>query len=146
MKEAKHFLRVTTLILYATLISLTPAIVCAADRLNPGELLRAETEQQITSANVNTGSSCKGMEISFFMMMQNDNCYGNPKHRGKGSIESSCRKMAIWCSILAMASQHGGQVHSVNQDHFYWSRMTAIWSFTNLRLFGLRTLLDNDLR
>ena len=51
MKEAKHFLKVTTLVLYATFLSLTPAIVCAADRLNPGELLRAETEQQITSAN-----------------------------------------------------------------------------------------------
>lgn len=51
MKEATHFLKVTTLVLFATLVSLTPAIVHAADRLNPGELLRAETEQQITSAN-----------------------------------------------------------------------------------------------
>ncbi|MHB8907783.1 MAG: lectin [Syntrophales bacterium] len=49
MKEAKHFLKVTTLVLYATFVSLTPAIVCAADRLNPGELLKAE--DQITSAN-----------------------------------------------------------------------------------------------
>jgi hypothetical protein len=51
MKEAKHFLKATTLVLYATFVSLNPAIVCATDRLNPGELLRAETEQQITSAN-----------------------------------------------------------------------------------------------
>ena len=51
MKEAKHFLKAATLVLYATFVSLTPAMVCAADRLNPGELLRAETEQQITSAN-----------------------------------------------------------------------------------------------
>ena len=51
MQEAKHFLKATTLVFYATFVSVTPAIVCAADRLNPGELLRAETEQQITSAN-----------------------------------------------------------------------------------------------
>jgi hypothetical protein len=51
MKEAKYFLKVTTLVLYAAFVSLTPTIVYAADRLNPGELLRAETEQQITSAN-----------------------------------------------------------------------------------------------
>ncbi len=49
MKEAKRFLKVTAVVLYAAFISLAPAIVCAADRLNPGELLR--TEQQITSAN-----------------------------------------------------------------------------------------------
>ena len=51
MKKAKHFLKVITLIVCTTFVTLTPAIVCAADRLNPGELLRAEKEQQITSAN-----------------------------------------------------------------------------------------------
>jgi len=42
MKEAKHSLKLTTLVLYAVLVILTPAIVYAGDRLNPDEMLRAE--------------------------------------------------------------------------------------------------------
>jgi hypothetical protein len=49
MKEAKHSLKVTTLFLYAVFIILTPAILYAGDRLNPGEMLRVE--EHLTSDN-----------------------------------------------------------------------------------------------
>lgn len=40
MKETKHFLQVTTLVLCATFVVVTPAIAYAGDTLNPGEMLR----------------------------------------------------------------------------------------------------------
>jgi hypothetical protein len=49
MKEAKHSLKVTTLVLYAVFVILTPAIVYAGDRLNPGEMLSAG--EYLTSGN-----------------------------------------------------------------------------------------------
>ena len=49
MKEAKHSLKLTTLVLYAVFVILTPAIVYADDRLNPGEMLREE--EHLTSVN-----------------------------------------------------------------------------------------------
>ena len=42
MKEAKHSLKLTALVLCAVFVILTPAIVYADDRLHPGEMLRVE--------------------------------------------------------------------------------------------------------
>jgi hypothetical protein len=42
MKEARHSLKLTSLVLSAVFAILTPAIVYADDMLNPGEMLRVE--------------------------------------------------------------------------------------------------------
>ena len=49
MKEAKHSLKVTTLVLFAVLVVLSAATVYADDRLNPGEMLKRG--EHLTSDN-----------------------------------------------------------------------------------------------
>jgi hypothetical protein len=49
MEEAKRSLKVASLVLYALVVILTPAMVYAGDRLNPGEMLKAE--EHLTSDN-----------------------------------------------------------------------------------------------
>jgi len=88
---------------------------------------------------VNTGSSCKRWKSRSLWWCKTA-VARESNTRGQGSIESSCSEMAIWCSIFIVASQRGLQIQPANQDHFYWSRMMAIWSFTDLKVFGLRTL------
>jgi len=49
MKEVKRPLNVTTLVLYAALVALSPATGYAGDKLNPGEMLRRG--EHLTSGN-----------------------------------------------------------------------------------------------
>lgn len=49
MKEAKYSLKLTTLILCALFVILTPVVLHADDRLHPGDMLR--TDEHLTSRN-----------------------------------------------------------------------------------------------
>ncbi len=49
MKETRYSLKLTALVLSAAFVILTPAIINAEDRLNPGEMLRVD--EHLTSHN-----------------------------------------------------------------------------------------------
>ena len=121
MKEVKHFLKVTTLVLCAELVALIAATVHAGDTLNPGDML-------------SRGEYLKSRNHAYTLIMQQD---GN-------LVLDDARKHPLWTSNTQGQRVQRCSMQTDGNLVLYLDNGQPVWASGTVGKPGSFLVLQND--